>query len=184
MRLADHLAAAALRLAPAPRRLWIEAARAELPHVPAREANRFAAGILLSAFRFRLTDPRSVGRSARIGLPVLAALWAGLELRLMLMLHEAGSEPAIIAAVLASAALILAGGLITAWLGLEAAAKLGPAAILTFLAAWLAVDLGFTGSSSLHLVRSLMLENAFAVAMATMAALLARRRERQAEDVT
>ena len=151
MRLADHLAAAALRLAPAPRRLWIEAARAELPHVPAREANRFAAGILLSAFRFRMTDPRFVGRSARIGLPVLAALWAGLELRLMLMLQEAGSEPAI---------------------------------ILTFLAAWLAADLAFTGSSSLHLVRSLMLENALAVAMATMAALLARRWERQAEDVT
>jgi hypothetical protein len=123
MILARVLADVAVRIAPAKRRAWVEASRAELAHVPSKDVASFAIGIFGMALRLRLTSPPFVLVAARYGLAGAALIWAVGCLRLGLHLDSMDHAlPA--AAVLATAAIYGLGVLTTALAGLRVASVL------------------------------------------------------------
>ena len=183
MNLAIAMAELAVRVAPARRRDWSEALRAELTEVPAGEQASFAAGALMTAVRLRTADPSFVLLAARWGLAAAALLWALLHLRLGLKLYRLDpSPPALLAS--ATGVMFAAGALVTAFAGLRFTFLLGAPVLglLTIYAGGAALLMPPSPNRAFY--NALALEDLFAlltgVLIAAGARAYARRREPRA----
>lgn len=179
MSLARTLTEWTVRLAPAPRRGWAEAIRAELEHVPPDRALGFAAGGLWAAIRFRAADPGSVEAAARHGLAAAGLVWAAMALRLGLEMQARG---AILGAAMlfATAGVFGLGGLATAAAGLRATVLLGAPALAVAGAYAAGAGALLTGSPHRAFYQALAVEDFAALLLAVTVAAAARRYGRRA----
>jgi hypothetical protein len=154
-RRADALMRLALRAAPAERREWAEAMRAEVNHLPDAGAEAFAWGCLWATIRARAGSPAFVLQATRWLLVIGALGWSAGNLWLAERFSAAGaSAPAGFA--YASAAVYAAGALFTALLGLRATVALTAPLLVGLVAA--ATGLLLPGPPFEKLYRALALE--------------------------
>ncbi len=169
-RLATALAQMAVMMAPAERRTWVDAMRAEVEYLPDEAAPSFAIGCLWAAMRERATTAAFAVQAARWFLVLSAVAWSALNLRLAGRLSVAEtSVPATFAYV--SAAIYALGAVATATFGMRATiALIGPVLIL---AAVLAADttLLLPHSSYTALYRALAIEHLSVLMIALLIAL-------------
>lgn len=174
MNVSRALANLAVRIAPADRRDWTEALRAELTEVPAGERASFAAGALMTAVRLRAADPAFVLLAARWGLAAAALVWALLHLRLGLKLYRV--DPSLPALLASAAGVVFAlGALVTAFAGLRFTFVLG-APVLVLLTVYTGgAALLMPDSPNRAFYNALALEDVFALLTAVLVAAGARR---------
>lgn len=169
MKLARKLADWTVRIAPASRRSWAEAIRAELDHVPPGRAWEFSAGGLLAAARFRAFDPAFLETSARYVLAGAGLVWAAMAFRLGLELHGGGVTLGA-AMLFVNAGVFGVGGLATALAGLRITVLLGlPTLAAAGLYAAVAGEL-LTGSPHSAFYRALAIEDFAALLLAVVIA--------------